>query len=130
METIERIDRDTGFKFVLENINADAVPADVYYVCRSDGHDIGFIGIVHRVFFMSEVKHWYVLESYRSKGIGTKLLSHAVRQFESKFLVSSVRTDNVTAQRLFISNGWVFGGFVVSPYSERNVCVFYRMIGV
>lgn len=85
----------------LHEYNPDARFNARYYVAAENGAIKGCVGLIRRAWFMTEIKHLYVKEQYRGQGIGTFLVSKALKRIKSPLACCTVKADNLASLRIF-----------------------------
>lgn len=97
-----------------------------YYGYFVDNNCIG-IGCVKKLnFYMSEIKHIYILPEYRNNGIGRKLFSflHEEAIKHSKIVTLSVASENMIMRRLVESFGYKEQCVFTNTKTGRLVVVY------
>ena len=99
--------------------------ADLYVVAYDD-RPVGIVGVSRLSWLLYEVKHLYVDDGHRGRGIAKALLRYVVDNVVSNgcIAVATVHIDNVRARRVFEHVGFVPVRVLVSPISN-NVLVLY-----
>lgn len=69
---------------------------------------VGCIALVQEYPTLSKIKHLSVLEGYRERGIGKKLIQTALDHCVTKNIYMTVRKDNIKSWRLACSMGFLF----------------------
>jgi GNAT superfamily N-acetyltransferase len=86
---------------IISTYNPTAVIQRRYYIVIEDGIIKGCVGLIRRAWFMTEIKHLYVKEQYRGQGIGTFLVSKALKRIKSPLACCTVKADNLASLRVF-----------------------------
>ncbi len=125
-EEIREIDCDKALDFAKHFIRNDVFPATKYYGAFYGENLIGIIGVYERGFYkLKEVKHFYVIDSYRRQGFGTKLLKKIIDLFPEP-LLSTVRTSNIGVLNIFGTYGFGIIKRMVSDISGKEIFVLLR----
>lgn len=113
-------------KFTLEKILERLASKNIsYFVALHDGHTIGFVDIE---FIGDEAKvlGLAVLEEFRNKGVGTRLLKKAISFTEeknAKAINLFVSTDNTLALSLYKKHGFLVRGVLDRRIGDKEILV-------
>ena len=86
----------------------------IYLVAESDSEVIGFIScheqlLLHHVGYVFEIQEFFVLDTYRSKGIGAILLAELENILKQKEIVSfevTAQNKRLQTHQFYLKNGF------------------------
>jgi ribosomal protein S18 acetylase RimI-like enzyme len=86
-----------------------------FFIMASEGRIIGFVGVLfHKNIGRAEIGPICVSPVYRGRGVGTRLLNHAIEFLGRQGLyrtIVRIKSDNRRAQRFFGKNGFEEEGY-------------------
>lgn len=97
---VSRIGRLLGDSFDIHKLDKN----EKIVVYEDDGEIVGFM-VFSRLYEVCELLYIAVLESYRNRGIGSKLISHICTEDIGKIMLE-VRKSNISAVNLYEKNGF------------------------
>lgn len=72
-----------------------------YFVALSDGRIAGWVALVRRAWYITELKHLFVIEEYRGCGIGKFIVEEALKKVRTPLASCTVRSDNERSISIF-----------------------------
>jgi ribosomal protein S18 acetylase RimI-like enzyme len=108
-----------------EQLFADHVEEPQAFAAISNGEQIGWIELGYQK-WNNRVRVWELLvkKEHRGRGIGTKLMQHAIKQAKEKgarMLVLETQSCNVKAIRFYLKHGYQLIGFDTTAYSNQDI---------
>ena len=94
----------------------------LYFVARYNGKIVGYAGMWH-VVTEGQITNVAVLQDYRNKKIGSKLIDTIVKtavEREMLGITLEVKISNYTAQKLYTIYGFKPEGFRINYYKDTN----------
>ncbi len=119
------------FRKVKEMVSAYNDGASItgrHYAAVEDGVIKGCVGILFRSWYMSEIRHLFVLPEFRRNGIGEFLIEEAVKKIITPLAVSTVRADNPVSIRLFQHVGFCILEKVVNQETGHEILLMVKKI--
>lgn len=107
-----------GYRFVTrlvtdydDGTNKFSEPGEALFLIRNDDREVVAIGGVNLSVFpkdklVGRLQRFYVLESARRHGIGSKLLHEIIEHARGKFKEMTVRTESSKADAFYRANGF------------------------
>ena len=107
-----------GYRFVTrlvtdydDGTNKFSEPGEALFLIRNDDREVVAIGGVNLSVFpkdklVGRLQRFYVLESTRRHGVGSKLLHEIIEHARGKFKEMTVRTESSKADAFYRANGF------------------------
>ena len=114
---------------ILLDHNPDAVIQGRYYMATENGEIKGVVGLLHRSWYMTEIRHLYVKPKYRRSGVGRFLVERALKKVKTPLVCCTVKEDNEGSMALFRGEGFTAERKFLNPETGHMVLLMARPIG-
>jgi ribosomal protein S18 acetylase RimI-like enzyme len=88
---------------LLSAYNPNAVIQGRYYMAVEDGKIKGFVGVLWRGWYLTELRHLYVKPEFRRSGVGRFLVGNALGKVETPLVCCTVSARNEASVAVFRS---------------------------
>lgn len=106
--------------------NPDAVIQGRYYMALDDGEVMGFVGILQRSWYLTELRHLYVKPEARRNGVGALLVKKVLEEVKTPLACCTVREGNEASLALFRKAGFAADRRFVNPETGHTVFLMVR----
>jgi len=124
---IAEISREDCLSFLSAEHYRENLPSRVKCTgCFIDGQLTGTVCIYQTSWFQTEIRYLYVIESYRNRGIGTKLVEKAVEMITTPVMAATVTKGNPQSLHIFKKFGFQEALEFANPVSSNEVILLLK----
>lgn len=126
---IKKINNDEMAPLVAEHLSSDQIFGRYLKAIDEAGKVLGFVGYARRIWFLSEIRHLFVLPEHRRSGVGRELAEEAIRRTKAPLICATVIQANEAAIRLFTSLGFAVKETFLNQETGNTICLLMRKKG-
>ncbi len=91
-----------------------------------DGKLISVVCLYKGFWHTTEIRGLHVQKEYRKQGIGTQIVSHALKYVDTPVVMATVRSGNLPSERLFSKLGFIPCLDFINPNTGNEVTIWIR----
>ncbi|MBI5178189.1 MAG: GNAT family N-acetyltransferase [Nitrospinae bacterium] len=108
---------------------SDPVISGGYFVAVKEGRIEGCVCLLRRSWFLTEIRHLYVLPERRGHGVGTFLVREGLGKVKTPMAAVTVREDNAASIRIDERLGFERWNRFTNPATGHPVLLLGKVIG-
>lgn len=126
---IKKMNNGEAAPLVAEHIHSEQIFGRYIKAEGDEGRMLGFVGYARRIWFLSEIRHLFVLPEHRRSGVGRELAEEAIRRTKAPLICATVIQANEAAIRLFTSLGFAVKETFLNQETGNTICLLMRKKG-
>lgn len=91
-----------------------------------DGELISVVCLYKGFWHTTEIRGLHVKKEYRKQGIGTQIVSHALKYVDTPVVMATVKSGNRASEKLFFNLGFIPCVDFINPNTGNEVTVWIR----
>lgn len=99
------------------------------FICEMDGKLAGKLCLHHTSWYFSELRHLYVYEEFRRKGVARFISNELFKIITTPIILATVREDNFQARNMLRGFGYVESEHFKSKISGKEIIMVIKNIG-
>lgn len=127
---IKRISRDIMLEY-LSNVDdpVNQIPGSVIAFGGFIEEKLISVVCLYKGFWhTTEIRGLHVKKEYRKQGIGTQIVSHALKYVDTPVVMATVKNGNKASEKLFFNLGFIPCVDFINPNTGNEVTIWIRRL--